>query len=65
VDDFTKSEPDWLELESSKPLSMASKITSLSEDTLKRRYAEYVTQLSERRRGMKLKHILAITNGTI
>jgi hypothetical protein len=61
--------PSWIELESSIPLSAAEgtsveKITSLSEDTIRRRFPEFVVQLSARRSGMKLKHALAIAAGT-
>jgi hypothetical protein len=65
VDDFTKSEPDWIELESVKPLSEASAITSLSIDTLRRRFPSFIVKLSERRAGMKLKNILEITKGAV
>lgn len=57
--------PTWLELKSAKPLKEIRKITSLSEDTLKRRYPRYVVDLSCGRKGMKLKHGLAIANGEI
>ena len=40
-------------------------LTSLSPDTIKRRYPEYVVKLSPRREGMKTKHALAISNGTL
>jgi len=56
-------EPTWLELESVKPMSVVEEITSLSRETLERRYPERVVSLSEKRRGMKLKHALAITRG--
>jgi hypothetical protein len=55
--------PSWLELESVKPLDVAEEMTSLSRDTIKRRYPKYVVQLSPRREGMKLKHILQIAGG--
>ena len=56
-------EPTWLELESVKPMPEAAKITSLSEDTIQRRYPEWIVHLSPRRVGMKLKHILEIAAG--
>lgn len=61
----TSDQPSWLELESVRPLAEASKRTSLSPDTLSRHYREYVIDLSPRRRGMQLKHILAIAAGTL
>jgi hypothetical protein len=56
--------PSWLDLESILRLSEASRRTSLSPDTLRRRYRQYVVALSDRRDGMKLKHVLAIADGT-
>jgi len=44
--------PSFLELESVQRMPVVARITSLSPDTLKRRY--------ERRVGMKLRHALAI-----
>ena len=41
----------------------AEEITGLSADTLKRRHSKRVLHLSERRRGMKLRDALAISNG--
>ena len=58
--------PTWLELESVRPLRPdIENVTSLSRDTIKRRYAKYIVKVSERREGMKLKHALAIAAGTI
>lgn len=54
---------DKLELESVKTLPKVSEITSLSVDTIERRYPKYVVQLSPRRKGMKLKHALEIAKG--
>jgi len=45
-------------------MSVVEEITSLSGDNLRRNYSEYVVKLSPRRDGMKLKHALAIANGT-
>jgi hypothetical protein len=56
--------PDWIDLESVKTLRTAAEITSLSPDSLRRKYPHYIVRLSERRDGMKLKHALAIANGT-
>ena len=55
--------PTWLELESVTPMDEAEKVTSLDEDTLKRTYPEYVVRVSDRRIGMKLRHILTIAKG--
>jgi len=57
---FTK-----LELESVKPLPVAEGITSLSQDGLRKHYGKYIVKLSDRRVGMKLKHALAIADGTL
>lgn len=57
--------PSWLELESVQPLGVVEKATSLSRDTVKRRYKKYVVKLAARREGMKLRHILQITTGTL
>jgi hypothetical protein len=64
-----QSKPSWLDLESILPLRSAGaerdveRITSLSEDTIKRRYPKWVVKLSARRRGMKLRHALQISEG--
>jgi hypothetical protein len=58
-------QPSWLDLESVQKMSMAEKITSLSAESIRRLYPDYVIQLSERRQGVKLKHLLDIANGTL
>jgi hypothetical protein len=58
-------EPTWLELESVKLLGEAEVITTLSRYTIERRFPKYVVKLSPRRKGMKLRHILAIANGEL
>lgn len=63
MDDRPQSPPTWLELESVKPLDEVEEITSLSEDTIRRRYADWIVSLSPRRVGMKLRHALAIAAG--
>jgi len=63
-DDFSSKLPSWIELESVQKMPVVEKITSLSSDTIRRKYGEYVVKLSARRDGMKLKHALAIANGT-
>jgi hypothetical protein len=45
-------------------MKVVEKITSLSGDNLRRTYPDFVVKLSPRRDGMKLKHALAIANGT-
>jgi hypothetical protein len=55
--------PSWLELERIVLLEEAERITTLSPDTLKRRYAPCIVRLSPRRVGMKLRHVLAIASG--
>jgi hypothetical protein len=57
--------PTWLELESVKPLTQVSEITSLSPDTIKRQYPEFIVHLSPKRLGMKVRNILKITNGEV
>ena len=63
-DDFSGKLPSWIELESVQRMAVVEEITSLSADTIRRKYAEYIVKLSPRRDGMKLKHALAIANGT-
>ena len=53
-----------LQLEGIIKLSEVEKITSLSRETIERRYPKLIVRLSPRRSGMKLKHALAITTGT-
>jgi hypothetical protein len=55
-------QPSWIELESVRPMSEVERITSLSADTIGRRYPEKIVDLSPRRRGMKLRDILDITS---
>jgi hypothetical protein len=55
--------PSWLELERVLPLSAVTEITSLSHDSLIRHHKEKIVELSPRRRGMKLRNVLAIGNG--
>jgi hypothetical protein len=49
-----------VELERVIPLPEAARLLSVSVDTLKRRYAHLIINLSPRRRGMRLKHALRI-----
>jgi hypothetical protein len=56
--------PPELEPERVLPLDVAAELTSLSEDTLKRRYSKWILDLSPRRLGMRLKHALSIGETT-
>jgi hypothetical protein len=60
--DTQKVEPSWLELESVLAPPRVEAITSLSWETIQRRYRDKVIDLSPRRRGMKLRDVLAITS---
>ena len=64
LENFGERPPSWLELESVKKMPVVEEITSLSADNLRRNYPDYVVKLSSKRDGMKLKHALAIANGT-
>jgi hypothetical protein len=64
--------PDWLDLETNIPIESKDekkrtvvKITSLSRDTIERRYGHLINRPSEGRCSMKMRHALAIANGTI
>ena len=46
--------PEDLLLKRIVPLKQASELSSLSEDTLRRRYPDKIVRLSERRQGMRL-----------
>jgi hypothetical protein len=59
----TDRAPSWLDLESIQKMPVASKITSLSPDTIRREYPHLVVQLSPRRDGMRLRDALAIAAG--
>jgi hypothetical protein len=56
-------QPTWLELERVLPLPEAARLTNLSDDTLRRRHADKIVQLSPRRIGMKVRDALAIGSG--
>jgi hypothetical protein len=59
-----KSErPSWLELERVLPLPEVEEMTSLSRDSLDRHHSNKIVDLSPRRRGMRVKDVLAIING--
>jgi hypothetical protein len=66
-----KANPNW-ELERVIPLASTSKaksgptaeqVTSLSADTLRRRYPELIRRVSPRRVGIKMRDALTIANG--
>ena len=57
--------PTWVELESNLPLSQAAKIAGISPEGLKRHFPKHVRRIGDRRDVMKLKHALAIADGTI
>ena len=59
----TNEDLSSLELERVLTIPEAIKFTSLSEDTLERRFGHLIIQLSPRRRGMKLRSVLAIAAG--
>lgn len=62
---FADRPPSWLELESIRPLKPdVEQITSLSEDSIKRKYPELIVKLSPRRVGMKLRNALLIAAGS-
>jgi hypothetical protein len=56
--------PAWVELESAKPLAEVEAITSLSRDAIVQHYRHLLVRLTPARWGMKLRHALAIANGT-
>jgi hypothetical protein len=55
--------PSWLELERVLPPTEVEEMTSLSWDTITRVHRDKVVDLSPRRRGMKLKHVLGLNRG--
>jgi hypothetical protein len=52
-----------LELERALPPPEAEAQTSLSFETIERRYPKWVVHLSPRRKAIRLKHVLLITSG--
>jgi hypothetical protein len=56
-------QPSWLELERIMPIGEVAKLNNLSDDTIKRRHADKIVQLSPRRIGMKVRDALAIGKG--
>jgi hypothetical protein len=55
--------PTWLELESIIPSEKVREITSLSDEALNRNHGHRWRRLSARRKGMKLRDVLAIAAG--
>jgi hypothetical protein len=60
----------WLELESMIPLDTSKPgvttvktITTLSSDSIKRNYSQYVVRMSPKREAMKMRHALKIAAG--
>jgi hypothetical protein len=49
-----------LELDRIVSIPQASKLSNLSEDTLRRKYADKIIQLSPRRQGMRVRHALML-----
>jgi hypothetical protein len=56
------SQLSQIELERIVPLSEAARLSSLSPDTLKRKFADKIVQLSARREGMRVKHALMLAD---
>ena len=54
--------PDSLALDRVASMAEAEEFTSLSKDTLKRRYPDLIEQLSPRRRGMRVRNLIKIAN---
>jgi hypothetical protein len=52
-----------LQLEKVLAMHQAAEVTGLSTDTLERRYPHLIVRLSPRRKGIPVKHVLAITRG--
>lgn len=50
--------PDWLERERRITVAEAARIKGISEDTFERKYGHLIEQLSERRRGVKIKNVI-------
>jgi hypothetical protein len=53
--------PDWVELQRVVDLKEASRLSGLSIDTIKRRHASKIIELSPRRRGMRLGDALSLS----
>jgi hypothetical protein len=53
--------PSPIELNRIVPMDEASKLSSLSEDTLRREHSDKIVHLSPRRDGMRVGHALMLT----
>jgi hypothetical protein len=56
---------EWIELQRIVDLKEASRLSGLSIDTLKRRYADKILDLSDRRRGMRVKDALMLAQDKV
>ncbi len=52
----------WIELQRIASLSEAARLSGLSIDTLKRRHSDKILDLSDRRRGMRVKDALMLAD---
>jgi hypothetical protein len=55
--------PTWLDLERILPMKEASKVSGLSQDSLKRHHADKIIRLGPRRLGMRARHALMLGEG--
>lgn len=60
IEPQSAAEPSWLELHRIVSLQEASRLSGMSPDTLKRRYAAKIIQLSPRRLGMRVRDALRL-----
>jgi predicted HTH domain antitoxin len=61
----SSGEPNWFELQRIISLSEAAQLSGISIDTIKRRHAEKIIQLSPRRRGMRMRDALMLSEETV
>jgi hypothetical protein len=59
------SKPTWIELQRIISLSEAAQLSGISIDTIKRRHADKIIELSPRRRGMRMRNALMLSEETI
>jgi predicted HTH domain antitoxin len=57
----SSSGPNWIELQRIVSLSEAAQLSGISIDTIKRRHAEKIIQLSPRRLGMRVREALMLS----
>jgi hypothetical protein len=60
---LNEQEPTPLDLERVWELPKAGVFLTISPDTIKRNYPQWVVQLSRRRQGIKFRHVLQIAGG--